>query len=343
RRPKLVIMASRWGSIAAAILAAFGLTWIGVRLLTPSTARLLAEAYHEQRSFDFRIAGAAYAPIRQQRSGASAFTSPEPLLKAQARLAGAIKSSPDDPDILRLQGEAEMIARQAASAVRILERALDLRPQDPAILADLGAAYALRAELERQPGDRLAALEYLSRSLHTRPKAPEVSFNRALILERMLLKDQAVQEWENYLKLDASSDWANEARKHLADLNARLRAREQALRETSGDPARFLAAAASGQPVDAETLLRDYAISQWLPRIHADDQAQAAIRRLAEILKQQHGDSWLTDLVASKPNAAALERLAEARVANQAGHAEAAPTAAIAAQQGFQFGPGFLW
>src|SRR5713226_8855776 len=87
RRGKLMAMAPRWGSIAAAIVMALSLSYAGYRMLKPSTERLLAQAYREQRSFPFRLAGAAYAPVRQERGSGSAFNRPIPLLKAQTRLA----------------------------------------------------------------------------------------------------------------------------------------------------------------------------------------------------------------------------------------------------------------
>src|SRR5207302_7429205 len=133
----------------------------------------------------YRVADAQYAPMRVERGGSSAFSMPEPLLKAAADIAAKMKASPDNPEVLRLEGEAEMIERQAAAAVRTLQKALDFSPQDARILAALGSAYALRGDLERQPADYPNALEYFSRSLHIRPQAPEIVFNRALVLERM--------------------------------------------------------------------------------------------------------------------------------------------------------------
>src|SRR5262249_53361744 len=156
------------------------------------------EAFQQQRTIEFRVANGGYSPIRVQRSGGSAFSVPEPLLKAEARIAEGIRKEPDDPNILRMQAEAEMIARQAGAAVQTLRKAVDFRPQDPRILADLGAAYALRGDLEHQPADYASALEYLSRSIRLQPRAPDVIFNRALVLERMMLKNEAVLEWEAY-------------------------------------------------------------------------------------------------------------------------------------------------
>ncbi|HJQ37354.1 MAG TPA: CHAT domain-containing protein [Thermoanaerobaculia bacterium] len=48
----------------------------------------------------------------------------------------------------------------------------------------------------------------------------EVTFNRALILEQLSDFDAATAEWQRYLAKDSQSDWALEARRHLAATRA---------------------------------------------------------------------------------------------------------------------------
>jgi CHAT domain-containing protein/tetratricopeptide (TPR) repeat protein len=326
----------KWGSIAAGIVLAPGLVWLIMEMLAPSPARLLAEAYHEQRTSVFRIVDSRYSPFRIERGSGSASSKPAQLFKAQGELAERIKARPDDPELLRLQAEASMMERLPGPAVQTLLKALDFQPQDARILADLGVAYALRGELETQPADYPNALEYLSRSIRLQ-RAPEVIFNRALVLERMYLKDQAVLEWEAYLKLDGSSDWAKEAQKHLADLKAEMKSREDALARIVDDPDKFLALAATGS-ADAEAFLRDIAVTKWLPRVHSDPRAREATVRLGQILQQKHGDSWLAEMardIDRSGMAEGLQRLADARVGNQTARAQEALASAREAQQSF--------
>jgi CHAT domain-containing protein/tetratricopeptide (TPR) repeat protein len=336
---KVVVMRRWLPAFAAAVIAVVVLSWLGLKMLRASgdPQRLLAEAYRQQRSSEFRLAGADYSPLRQQRGNQSAFSLPQPLLKAEARLAEEIKSDPNAPETLRLQGEAEMMAGNAASAVRTLEKANDLRPQDAHILADLGSAYALRGDAERQFGDYTSALEYLSRSLHQQPQTQEVTFNRALVLERMMLFDQAIQEWQNYLKMDGASEWANEARQHLSDLQKKMKSREDGLQEIQSDPARFLELVNQGHPINAEGYL-DIAVIHWLPAMTQNEAAQTAVKRLADNLQSQHSDSWLAGLAASGLRPAerdAWQSLAMARLANQEGHGAEALIAARKAKEGF--------
>src|SRR5215469_8222650 len=58
----------RWLPAAAAVILAGGLSWIVFERLAQSPQRLLAQAYREQRTSVFRLAGAGYGPLRQERN-----------------------------------------------------------------------------------------------------------------------------------------------------------------------------------------------------------------------------------------------------------------------------------
>ncbi|HEY6392351.1 MAG TPA: CHAT domain-containing protein [Bryobacteraceae bacterium] len=334
RRDKLMTLAPRWGSIAAAIVLALSLSYAGYRMLTPSTGRLLAQANREQRSFPFRIAGAAYAPVRQERGGGSAFGQSIPLLKAQTRLAEAIRSKPDDSELLLLQGEAEMIARDVPAAVRTLERTRDLDPRNPRVLAALGAAYALRGEMAHQYEDYLKAIDALGRALAIRPGDLETVFNLALALERAQLKDRAIQKWEEYLKLDPANGWAGEARSHLTTLRSEVKVHEEARAGISRDPSQFLAQDAAGKRLDVEAYL-DVAISEWLPHARPGEAAQQALGALAARFRQR-GDLWLEAVFNAPASLPAREALARARAENIAQNYDDALAAALDAQRSFR-------
>ena len=334
----LGVAARRWGGIAAAIVVVAGVSWSVFRMLTPSTAGLLAQAYQEQRSFDFRMAGAKHADVRVERAGESLFSRPAPLLKAGEQLKSRVLSNPDDPEALRLMGEAQMMMGEAAEAVRTLEKARDLNRRDAHILADLGTAYALRGDVEKQPGDYFIALDHLGEALQMEPAAHETLFNLALVLERVQLKDQAVDRWEEYLRLDPSSDWAKEAERHLAELKAEMKSREDSIQQVADDPVQLVAALASGNAVDAEAYLRDIAVTKWLPHFQFDAATRDAITKLAGVLKERHGDSWLADTIGpvNRPElAASLNELGMARAANRDANTDAALALAKHAQQTF--------
>src|SRR5215472_1691765 len=69
-----VTVMRRWlPAAAAAVILAVGLSWVAFERLAQSPQRLLAQAYREQRTSAFRLAGAAYGPLRQERNAGSAF------------------------------------------------------------------------------------------------------------------------------------------------------------------------------------------------------------------------------------------------------------------------------
>jgi hypothetical protein len=260
-----VMTKPRWGTIAATIIVGCGLAWFSVKVLAPKgRLRTIPEravatnkggaqgggavlissdtqgssspvghvAQDAQRTIEFRLPDREYAPLQPEQVGDSVVSLSEPLLKERVRLAQEINAHPNDPEVLRLQGESEMMARHAAAAVQILQKALNFRPQDTRILTDLGVAYALRgdiegqycahiqlgrsvsnacAHLEGQPSDYSKALEYLKRSVDLHATRSAI-FNRALVLERISRNTEAALEWKSYLDLDSTSSWATEAR-----------------------------------------------------------------------------------------------------------------------------------
>src|SRR5262249_27557737 len=133
---------------AAVLIVAVGAGWWGYLFWAGGPpARLLAQAYTQQRPFEVRIPGAEHAPVRVVRSGAgSPFGRPSALLVAEARISEALAKNPDGTEWLALRARAEMLASDAETAIATLTRALDQKPEDPDLQAALGMAYALRAE-----------------------------------------------------------------------------------------------------------------------------------------------------------------------------------------------------
>jgi len=211
----------RWATVSAgAILVLLG-GWLALnQWISPDPARLLAQAYTQQRPFAFRIAGAEYSAVRQERGGgASAFDRPRVLLRAQDEIAGALEKDPDAARWLELRGRAEMLERDPEKAIATLQHALERKPGDPEILADLGAAYALRAQSRAdRTVDYAFAIENLERSLRAKPNSREAAFNLALVYEEMNSLENAIAQWQNYLSLDSSGRWHDEARSRLAAL-----------------------------------------------------------------------------------------------------------------------------
>jgi tetratricopeptide (TPR) repeat protein len=209
-----------WMAKAAAVLVAVGAGWFGWNgWVANDPARLIAEAYTQQRPFEFRIAGAANAPVRVERGAAdSRFKRPQVLIEAESKIARKLENDPASARWLELRARAELLARDPDAAIAPLERALAQKPGDPDLLAELGIAYALSAETQNRSADYARAAQVLVRSLAAKPDNPAAVFNLALVYQRMNLYSDAERQWRRYLALDTAGAWRLEAQARLAQV-----------------------------------------------------------------------------------------------------------------------------
>lgn len=348
----------RWAFAAAAVaLAAVASLWMSRWQRSSPPDGLLAEAYTEQRSLELRIPQAGFAPLRMERgSERSRMSRPPALLEAEALIARKLMTRASDPPWLAAKGRADLLEWHYEPAIQSLKRALDARPDSPAVLTDLASAYFERAEAEDRAIDYGTAIELLGQVLAKNPDDPIALFNRAIAYERMFLYHEAVKDWERYLRVDPKSDWAPEARQRLEALRQKLSSHQPPKAETDPEAAaRILGERANGQmppgrwPDSLDEEYLEVALREWLPALYPARPAKAplkpsaaessALTALARILREQHGDRWLADLLASPPSprfAAALTSLARAVKANAAGDPAGAKVEAKKAERLFQ-------
>jgi tetratricopeptide (TPR) repeat protein len=307
-----------WGAVAATLLIGLGaVTLWYVHSARNAPELLLAQAYTRQRLIDYRLPDGGYAPISRSRGGAAA---PSELTRAQGELAVRLEHGSSDASLLRLQGLAELQALRAGSAVAALEQARQLRPKDPQVLADLGAAYAERSELEQRPEDFARALEFLSQALLADPLLLRAQFNRALVLERMNLLEDAIAAWDRYLEHDQTSRWASEARDREAAIRERQN-KHAAKREMLFQGPGILADPASSEI--SPDLFLDSAVIRWLASRQTGP-AGELIDGLARKLANRHGDVWLRESLREVPAGSPLwSQLKAAVEANVNGNTEA--------------------
>jgi CHAT domain-containing protein len=292
-----------WLARAAALIVAIGAGWLACdRWIAPDPARLLAEAYTRQRPFEFRIPDAGYAPVRQKRvAPSSSFQRPRALLRAGARIAAELEKDADDAKWLELVARAEMLELSPEDAIANLKHVLERKPDEPDVMADLGMAYALRANVQSgRAVDYGYAIDFLEHSLRARPKSPVAVFNLALVYENTNSVEDAIREWRYYLTLDLSGPWREEALKRLSDLEQKRKVRQAGLEQISDKtPDRLLRSIDSGETVEPEEYL-DMAVTEWLPRRWEDVRYQRVLSELAKRFITQHNDPWLRDLLAAK-------------------------------------------
>jgi len=329
--------AVRWLYAAASLLVGIGVTaalWISHK---PSVDGLLAKAYTEQRPMELRLAGAAPAPIRQERGPSSSpLSKPTSLLEAELEIKLGLHRSPNDQRLLADKGRSELLEWQYAEAIKTLNRVVEVDPSNPDLLRDLATAYFQRAESLHQAADYGLAIDNLSQALAKRPHDPVCLFNRAIVLERMFLYQDAIRDWQDYLVVDPKGPWSKEARQRLIALQDKLRAHEQSLLVPKEDPADAIAAlrsrlldrrsdSTSSNSLDEEYL--EIATEKWLadfvdeiPRqiSPAESSSAQALTMLSHAFEVRHDDRFLSDLLISPhtPNFVRATKLLSTSVAS---------------------------
>ena len=304
-----------------------GFYWFGAS----NVSRLLARAYSENRTMDLRYPGAKYARIRQERgAGDSAIDRPQALLDANALIARGLKTYPNDPTWLQAKGRADLLEFHYEPALESLQKALTSRPDSADLEIDLAAAYFQRAEANPDRKiDYGFAVQHLSVALQKRKDDLVALFNRAVIEDKLQLYDPAIQDWQQYLRLDPFGPWAEEARTRLQEVQKKKESKQASLNESLLN---IHDVAALGSEVESirelDGRVEDYlhnAVTEWLPEAYAAPvvtkqrrEANAALLQLSRILKDKHEDRWLADLLLEPHKtsfAAAVKALALAVVA----------------------------
>lgn len=359
-----------WAYAAAAIVLLAAGAWTVQTRRANSVDQLIASAYTEQRPFEPRIAGAAYGPIRQERGGErSAFAEPAGLLRAKYLIKERLAERPDDGAMLAASGRVELLEGHYDEAIRTFGRLLDVHPDSPALLTDLATGYFQRAEAAGRAIDYGQAIELLGRALAKSPDDPLALFNRAIALEKMYAYNEAIRDWEHYLRVDPGGNWAAEAQRRLSELRERMKARDKPLALLRPDPVAatpFLRARSTGQAtfsapwaasLDEEYL--DLAVREWLPSLYVSVESENrkiwrrdpavwdALSATSDVLNRHHKDPWLADLLhdlptdSARPNAVgqfvrAFDLLAQAAKANASGDPDAAGPLAESAARSFR-------
>ncbi|HEY6251654.1 MAG TPA: hypothetical protein VI685_16980, partial [Candidatus Angelobacter sp.] len=233
--------------------------------------KLLGQAYSENRTLEPRIASAQYGRMQIERgAGArSQISKPPALLRAEELVSRHLRTESKNPLWLDLKGRADLLDGNYAAALKSLQDALQEQPDSIAVLTDTATAYFELAEVGDQPQDYGNAIELLSRALAKKPGDPVALYNRALFLERMFLYHQAMDDWQHYLQIDTTGEWAKEASRHLNALRKKLDDHERRSAEPLLGPGGFLDEASHSKS-DVPQELVDSRSEQYLDRATQD-------------------------------------------------------------------------
>jgi Tfp pilus assembly protein PilF len=311
------------GAFAALLIVVAASAIYLVRSSKPDELAELRAIYRQGRPTEARISDFGYAPLAQLR-GAPESPERNRLRRIENSLIEAAEKTPDAQTHHAL-GDFYLTQQKYADAARELESALKFDGKSAKIHNDLGAAYfelAKSSATEKRLENLGRALEEFTAATELDANSLEALFNKSLALEELKLPRQAKQSWTLYLQKDSTSPWADEARKHLAqvaDEQASFKTDEQVLQD-------FLTAYRSHDEARAQTihnetkgLLKGAAVPLQLSRRYLEakrrgDDTEAkesleAMNFIARYEREQNSDFFFLNSPASTPASGRTRRI----------------------------------
>ncbi len=301
--------------------------------------RLLAQA-----TVDIRDSGVV---TRGSNEDAAAEIPPS-LKDADAKVSRCLELDHENSSCLQRRARIDIILKiHLDDTVKTLRVLLEQQPKDVSIRNDLAWAYLARGDRPGHERDYFDALELLGPVARAEPRNAPVWFNYAVALEKCADLQLAADAWKHYLEIAGNSQWAGEARVNLERVQKALDKKRERSSAPLLPPAEFASRIESGNPEEAAELdlhIERYlaeAEADWLPAAYARapggsstaGDAQRGLRALAFLLKQNHDDTWLTDLLRMKPSVDAATATANLAAADRAYLANLFPQEVELAQQ----------
>lgn len=224
-----VLPFGRWviaaGSLAAAAALAMAIVqpelwrWLRGDGVDSSLERLV-EAVGNERYIEARLSGGFRGgPFRPVNRNSPELSSQNlALLSAAAELQRSAGARTDSAH-LHAWGVAQVLLGDLDSGIETLQSVIQAQ-DSPAARSDLSAALLTRAQRGR-PSDLPAALEHADAALSVSADFPEALFNRALALENLRLRDEAIAAWRRFLEVSQDRQWTEIARQKLQALESK--------------------------------------------------------------------------------------------------------------------------
>jgi CHAT domain-containing protein len=237
----------RFFVLVAALVAVAASIWI-FRTFEGSAAK------QQSRTLQARLSGslnwAPFIPIRHRH------------VEANGKFRDAVDEAHESLRTPRIAA-AELLVGHTRTALSTLTTLSETTSKDDkGVWNDLAVARfegAARYDAPDLLADALAACDH---ALRIDATAPEPLFNRALILERLGLRDDARIAWNRYLLADGSSGWAVEAQEHVRALEPEVRFMQRLDRLSRNVPKVRVQNLATDDPQDA----RAYGVMEVLAR-----------------------------------------------------------------------------
>lgn len=177
----------------------------------------LARALAGQRLVHGRLAGTAHGAFARTRSAGETSTDRLPDVRIAAATIEQLALETGSPRAFYALGAARLVMGDPSASIRAIE-ASGLAGADAGAANDLAVAYYERYRHKHRFNDLAVALEAAQRAVALDASLAEGLFNLALALESSGLRAQARATWQECLRRDDGSGWANEAKQALERL-----------------------------------------------------------------------------------------------------------------------------
>jgi len=318
--------------VAAALVAGAGVLrgpaiveWVEIN----NENHRVAAAYAQGRTIEPRFTGVDSGPYQKPAITLGPGDQSEELnrpafLEAWNKLSHKLVSGGKlDPRWLQIKGRLLLLKDpgSAKTAESIFQQAQLAGLKDHSLNIDL-AVSSFELESKSDKPNLSKTIDQLKKVLESNSPKPNreeqavALFDLALAYEKTSAWDLALASWQEYLKTDPSSPWAEEARKHLAEAQARV-SKQQSYQA----PADFIRHSADPEVRNDIEQYQEFALRRWLPNAIGDPLSDSglAVRKVADLLKKEHSDTMWADLVNStrKAELPAVQALSAAFLANQ--------------------------
>src|SRR6266481_2806915 len=321
-------------TLAALALMVFSIVWGPAWLSEFKLHRAQKQAvagFEERRTTEMRLTAENYSSFRPfpivlgaSESGRGLDEVPTSLHDASGAANQNLRAPQADPRWLQIQGRVllwESTPSSLEKAEKDFEKARAEGLEVPSLDIDLAVSYFERDSRAEHPNLQrtLKLLNHLLNNprLSNSDRATAL-YNLAIAYEKTQAWDLAATTWEDYLKLEPSGQWAEEARRRLKAAREKLPEKKQ---QGYLQPAFFLEQVAR-QTLKSEDpeQYQQKALSLWLPVAMADKNSDAyrAVNGLAEIFAE-HQDFWWRDFLAATgaSDLAAVRELSDALRSNE--------------------------
>jgi CHAT domain-containing protein/tetratricopeptide (TPR) repeat protein len=192
----------------------------------------LNKVYKNERPLDSRISDFDYAPKVEGTRGAKDKENEEFIL-TKSVASGEVLKNPT-AESFHVLGQVYLTEKEFDKAIEQFEKAIKQNPNISKLHNDLGVALLEKGKsvkarcvenekVKKECDDEkepyllffAKANEQFAKGIELDKTSLEANFNQALCIQELNLPNQTQEAWKNYLKLDSTSKWANEARKNL--------------------------------------------------------------------------------------------------------------------------------